>query len=366
MKLPKVRVSAGILLKENKVLLTLRSEKQFIPFVWQFPGGKANKGEASIQALRRELKEELNIEVQAARLIAIQIYQFAPTQEWIIYFYLIDKFEGNIIAAENQTLHWTNIYDFDDLSIIKPNKKIMDTLRTMNTESKNNFVWEDVWALDTKEFSSHQTRIRRGAVKVSTLQNIGLQIQEGERIVDLGSGTGEVSFFLKEIFHDIQYETICVEMSPNAVQKLLSRLPDDSSIEAIEGDVCSIPVPSGFFDKALGISIIEHIQPVELFLAEVHRVLKPNGEFFISQSNTLSAHHADWHIRKFLNRWPYGYQKYYTLSELEKLLQPWFALEETKIVLPDTDAPIHRFLDKTINNVMPNWGRNMFIRTRRK
>jgi 8-oxo-dGTP diphosphatase len=366
MLIPEVRVSAGIILQDNKALLTLRSEKQFIPSVWQFPGGKANGNETPIRTLKRELKEELDIDVLDAHLLAIQTYQFAPTQEWIIYFYLINMFDGEIIPAENQILSWTSIHEFDDLPIIKPTRRIMDILKMANvTKPKNDFIWENIWSLETKEFSSYQTRIRRAGIKIQTLQKIGLQPRNSERIIDVGSGTGEVAIFLKEKYSNIQYETLCVEKSPNAVGKLRSRIPKDGTIEVIESDVCNIPVPSDFFDKVFAISIIEHVQEVGSFLREINRIIKSDGELYISQSNKMSAHRIDWHIRKFFHRWPYGYQKYYTPSELNKLLQSWFKIEETMISLPDSDAPIHRFIDKAINAILPNWGRNIFVRARR-
>ncbi len=365
MSVPEIVVSAGIILNDGKVLLTLRSEKQFVPFVWQFPGGKVNKGESHIQALKRELMEELNIDVLDVHLMAIQTHQFTPTQEWIIYFYLVDRFTGEIRAAENQTLIWTSVYEFDELPIIKPNRKIMNSLKIITTKSKTNFIWEDIWSLETKEFSSLSTRLWRGAAKVRALHKLGFNVQQADRVIDLGSGTGDVSLLLRDEHHNIHYETLCVEKSPNAIKKLTTRLPEDGSIEVIESDVCTIPVPSGFFNMALGVSIIEHVEGAESFLAEVHRILKPNSEFFICQSNRMSAHCIDWQIRKIINHWPYGYQRYYTLSELVNILSPWFIVEEAIISLPDTDAPVHRFIDKMFNIILPKWGRNIFVRARR-
>jgi mutator protein MutT len=59
-----IRVVAAIIRREDgKVLITQRRAKAFMPYKWEFPGGKVESGEDDQQAIIREIKEELDVEI---------------------------------------------------------------------------------------------------------------------------------------------------------------------------------------------------------------------------------------------------------------------------------------------------------------
>jgi 8-oxo-dGTP diphosphatase len=57
-------VVAGLLIEGGRVLITQRREDQPMPLKWEFPGGKIEEGESPEAALRRELREEIGVEVR--------------------------------------------------------------------------------------------------------------------------------------------------------------------------------------------------------------------------------------------------------------------------------------------------------------
>ncbi len=60
-----IRVVAALLDRDDgRVLITQRRPQAFMPLKWEFPGGKVETGESDEEALGRELKEELGVEVQ--------------------------------------------------------------------------------------------------------------------------------------------------------------------------------------------------------------------------------------------------------------------------------------------------------------
>ena len=67
----RLRVVAGLVLREDKVLLARRSPTMSLPGVWEFPGGKIEAGEGAGAALERELDEELGVTVRALRELAV-------------------------------------------------------------------------------------------------------------------------------------------------------------------------------------------------------------------------------------------------------------------------------------------------------
>jgi len=60
-----INVTCGIIKNNNKFLITQRSKnKKEFPLYWEFPGGKCKENESIEDCLKRELKEELNINVE--------------------------------------------------------------------------------------------------------------------------------------------------------------------------------------------------------------------------------------------------------------------------------------------------------------
>ena len=65
-----IKVVCALILKDEKVLIARRSEGDSSVYgMWEFPGGKLEKGEDPFKAIEREIKEELNITVKATDFI---------------------------------------------------------------------------------------------------------------------------------------------------------------------------------------------------------------------------------------------------------------------------------------------------------
>lgn len=63
-----IRVVAALIREEERVLLTQRKPGRHLGLSWEFPGGKVEAGETDPEALRRELQEELGVEVRVGSL----------------------------------------------------------------------------------------------------------------------------------------------------------------------------------------------------------------------------------------------------------------------------------------------------------
>jgi len=64
-----IEVAAGLVFREGRLLITQRREGDHLAGLWEFPGGKRHPNESFAACLRRELHEELGIEVEVAEVI---------------------------------------------------------------------------------------------------------------------------------------------------------------------------------------------------------------------------------------------------------------------------------------------------------
>jgi 8-oxo-dGTP diphosphatase len=69
-----ITVICAIIIKDNKILVTQRSSKMILPLKWEFPGGKLELGENEIECIIREIKEELNIEIEVLRKLTSNLH----------------------------------------------------------------------------------------------------------------------------------------------------------------------------------------------------------------------------------------------------------------------------------------------------
>ena len=98
-------VAAAIFDSQNRVLVAQRPAHVHQGGLWEFPGGKLEPGESAEQALRRELQEELGIDVVRARPL-IQIRHDYPDKSVLLDVWRVDEFAGQPHGREGQPIEW--------------------------------------------------------------------------------------------------------------------------------------------------------------------------------------------------------------------------------------------------------------------
>ena len=109
-----VYVVAGAIIKDNKVFAAQRGNKGETKFKWEFPGGKIEPGETPEQALARELKEELKIDVKVYELITSIVDEY-ETQILHIDTYRCELVDGTPTLTEHIDMKWSNKNELDEL-----------------------------------------------------------------------------------------------------------------------------------------------------------------------------------------------------------------------------------------------------------
>lgn len=110
----KIKVVAAIIQKENKILATKRGYGEFIN-MWEFPGGKIESGETKEQALVREIKEELNIEISVDKFALDIEYQY-PNFYLFMSCFMCSIKEGSIELLEHNDGKWITKEELNTLN----------------------------------------------------------------------------------------------------------------------------------------------------------------------------------------------------------------------------------------------------------
>ena len=104
-----VDVAVGVLIDaEGRFLLTSRPEGKVYAGYWEFPGGKLEAGETVVQALRRELQEELGITIGHAEPWKIDLMDY-PHARVRLHFCKVWQWTGDFEMREGQTMAWQTL-----------------------------------------------------------------------------------------------------------------------------------------------------------------------------------------------------------------------------------------------------------------
>lgn len=109
-----IKVVAAIIKNEDKILATKRGYGEFIN-MWEFPGGKIESGETKKQALVREIKEELNIEISVDNFALDIEYQY-PNFYLFMSCFMCSIKEGSIELLEHNDGKWITKEELNTLN----------------------------------------------------------------------------------------------------------------------------------------------------------------------------------------------------------------------------------------------------------
>jgi len=100
-----IDVTCAIILRENKILVTQRSDKMKLPLKWEFPGGKIEENETAENCLLREIREELNLKIAIFERLDSKCFDYGTFSINLIPF--VSKYlSGEIILAEHKGFKW--------------------------------------------------------------------------------------------------------------------------------------------------------------------------------------------------------------------------------------------------------------------
>lgn len=121
-------VAAVIRDDQNRFLIAKRKASQSNGGLWEFPGGKIEKGETEQQALVREIQEELGVKIWVLKFLKCSIYKY-PNKTITLYSYYCEIFEGSPTNIEHDEIRFVPLSDFDKYEFSGANRETIELLQ---------------------------------------------------------------------------------------------------------------------------------------------------------------------------------------------------------------------------------------------
>ena len=113
--------------QQGEILVAKRAKDKHQGGLWEFPGGKVERGETRIQALKREIKEELNYKLQQAKPLKCITHQYDKLMVKLDVWYSKD-INPQVYANEKQPLKWVSKTDLLTLAMPEADKPIIKAI----------------------------------------------------------------------------------------------------------------------------------------------------------------------------------------------------------------------------------------------
>ena len=128
-----IRVVAAVIADDldhpTKILATERGYGEF-KGQWEFPGGKIEKGETPEEAIRREIREELEVEIEVGPLLGTIEYDY-PAFHLSMDCFWCEVLSGDLVLKEAEAARWLTKDELDSVQWLPADQTILEKIREM-------------------------------------------------------------------------------------------------------------------------------------------------------------------------------------------------------------------------------------------
>jgi len=123
-----IKVTAAVIVHEGMLLIAKRKPTARLPNLWELPGGKIEANETPEECLKREIKEEFDINVIVGEYLDsnIHTYDFG-TIELIVF--LTHWEDGDLILNDHEEIRWVFVHELDQFDFAPADTAIIEKLK---------------------------------------------------------------------------------------------------------------------------------------------------------------------------------------------------------------------------------------------
>jgi 8-oxo-dGTP diphosphatase len=120
-----IEVVCALIIKSGRLLIVQYGPDSKYPGKWEFPGGKVQSGESSDEALIREIREELEMEIQIIIPLEPAIYTY-PDKTIRLNPFLCSRVSGDFVLNEHIRYEWVGLGDLSDYDLLPADRAILE------------------------------------------------------------------------------------------------------------------------------------------------------------------------------------------------------------------------------------------------
>lgn len=123
----RIEVVAAVICRDGKYFATQRGYGEFKDY-WEFPGGKIEPGETREDALRREIREELDTEIRIDAFLTTVEYDY-PSFHLTMHSFLCSVCSGRLTLKEHENALWLSNEQLDSLVWLPADLKVISAIK---------------------------------------------------------------------------------------------------------------------------------------------------------------------------------------------------------------------------------------------
>lgn len=120
-------VSAAIIHRDDKILISQRLEGSYLEFLWEFPGGKVEEGESPEECIVREIMEELSIRIEVSDIFDVVFHKYED-KTVLLLVYNCEYISGYPKPIECNAFNWVTIDELSSYKFTYADEKVVKKL----------------------------------------------------------------------------------------------------------------------------------------------------------------------------------------------------------------------------------------------